>query len=128
MPVTAVTPGGSLIVSSGSISATHDAMSGVPPTLNLILRLGSVMTAHSVTSLPVPAVVGTAIIGGMRERIGLCTHPEAAKVPPGPAHGAPTAYRPQAVASLCAVLGGACVDQLDAGVCLDLVENDRLDI
>ncbi len=74
IPVPAVTPAGSFTVSSGSIRATHDAMSGVPPTLNLIFRLGSVMTAHSVTSLPVPAVVGTAIIGGMRERIGVCPH------------------------------------------------------
>ena len=49
-------------------------MFGVPPTLNLIFRVGSVMTAHSVTSLPVPDVVGTAIIGGMRELIGLWPH------------------------------------------------------
>src|SRR2546421_12881086 len=81
MPVPAVTAGGSLTVSSGSITATHAAMWGVPPTLNLILRFGSVMTAHSVTSLPVPAVVGTAIIGGMRERIGLCPHSYLTKLP-----------------------------------------------
>src|SRR5690242_16837410 len=81
MPVPAVTAGGSLTVSSGSMSATHAAMSGVPPTLNLILRLGSVMTAHSVTSLPVPAVVGTAIIGGMRERIGLWPHSYSTMLP-----------------------------------------------
>jgi len=74
MPVPAVTPAGNLTLSSGSISATHAAMFGVPPTLNLILRLGSVITAHSVTSLPVPAVVGTAIIGGMRDVIGLWPH------------------------------------------------------
>jgi len=36
--------------------------------------MGSVMTAHRVTSLPVPAVVGTAIIGGMRALIGLWPH------------------------------------------------------
>ena len=71
MPVPAVTGAGSLTVSSGSITATQDAMFGVPPTLNLIFRFGSVMTAHSVTSLPVPAVVGTAIRGGMRLLIGL---------------------------------------------------------
>ena len=74
MPVPAVTGGGSFTVSSGSMTATHAAMSEVPPTLNLILRFGSVMTAHSVTSLPVPAVVGTAIIGGMRDRMGLWPH------------------------------------------------------
>ena len=37
-------------MSSGSTSATCGPMSGVPPTLNLILRLWSVMTAQSVTS------------------------------------------------------------------------------
>ena len=63
-----------MTLSSGSISATHDAMFGVPPTLNLIFRLGSVITAHSVTSLPVPAVVGTAIIGGMRLAMGSLPH------------------------------------------------------
>src|SRR5438270_8069950 len=46
MPVPAVTDLGSFTVSAGSISATHAAMFGVPPTLNLILRSGSVMTAH----------------------------------------------------------------------------------
>src|SRR5437879_13560682 len=71
MPVPAVTAGGSFTVSSGSITATHDAMFGVPPTLNLIFRFGSVMTAHNVTSLPVPAVVGTALLGGIRELLGL---------------------------------------------------------
>ena len=66
MPVPAVTGAGSLMVSSGSMTATQDAMLGVPPTLNLIFRLGSVITAQRVTSLPVPAVVGTAINGGIR--------------------------------------------------------------
>ena len=74
MPVPAVTGPGSLTLSSGSMSATHDAMFDVPPTLNLIFRLGSVITAHSVTSLPVPAVVGTAIIGGMRFLTGSWPH------------------------------------------------------
>ena len=74
MPVPAVTGPGSLTLSSGSIRATHEAMFGVPPTLNLILRLGSVITAHRVTSLPVPAVVGTAIMGGIRFAIGLWPH------------------------------------------------------
>ena len=81
MPVPAVTAGGSLTVSSGSITATHDAMCGVPPTLNLIFRFGSVMTAHNVTSLPVPAVVGTAIIGGMRDSMGLWPHSYSTMLP-----------------------------------------------
>src|SRR5438067_3725683 len=58
-------------MSSGSTSATCAPISGVPPTLNLIFRSGSVMTAHSVASLPVPAVVGTATSGGMRLVIGV---------------------------------------------------------
>src|SRR2546425_4193166 len=70
MPVPAVTGPGSLTLSSGSMSATHDAILDVPPTLNLIFRFGSVITAHKVTSLPVPAVVGTAIIGGVGVFIG----------------------------------------------------------
>lgn len=70
MPVPAVTPGGRFTVRAGSITATHDAMLGVPPTLNLIFRSGSVITAHSVTSLPVPAVVGMAIMGGIRWAMG----------------------------------------------------------
>ena len=70
MPVPAVTAGGSSSVSSGSIRATQAPIRPVPPTLNLILRAGSVITAHSVTSLPVPAVVGTQIVGGMRFLIG----------------------------------------------------------
>jgi len=74
MPVPAVTAAGSLTLSSGSITATQEAMFGVPPTLYLIFRLGSVITAQRVTSLPVPAVVGTAIMGGMRFLIGLWPH------------------------------------------------------
>src|SRR2546430_6720458 len=81
MPVPAVTDGGSLTVSSGSMTATHDAMCGVPPTLNLIFRLGSVITAHRVTSLPVPAVVGTAIMGGIRDSIGLWPHSYSTMLP-----------------------------------------------
>ena len=49
-------------------------MSGVPPTLNLSLRSWSVMTAQSVTSLPVPAVVGIATSGGMRAVSGSRPH------------------------------------------------------
>ena len=55
-------------MSSGSMSATCAPISGVPPTLNLIFRSWSVITAQSVTSLPVPAVVGIATSGGMRCR------------------------------------------------------------
>src|SRR5256885_16848022 len=66
MPVPAVTPAGRLTLSAGSTSATQDAMLGVPPTLNFTFRSGSVITAQSVTSLPVPAVVGTATSGGAR--------------------------------------------------------------
>ena len=61
-------------MSSGSMSATCAPISGVPPTLNLILRSRSVITAHSVTSLPVPAVVGIATSGGMRSLIGAWPH------------------------------------------------------
>src|SRR2546423_14213124 len=75
MPVPAVTDGGSLTVSSGSMTATQDAMCGVPPTLNLIFRLGSVITAHRVTSLPVPAVVGPPNMGGVRAPVGRRPHP-----------------------------------------------------
>jgi hypothetical protein len=46
----------------------------------------------------------------------------------GGIHGAAAADRHKSVATLCAVLGCACVDQLDARVCLDLVEDDRLDV
>src|SRR2546430_6697542 len=63
------------------MTATHDAMFGVPPTLNLIFRFGSVMTAHSVTSLPVPAVVGTAIIGGVPHSMGVWPHPYSTMLP-----------------------------------------------
>ena len=70
MPVAAVTGAGRPTVSSGSMRATQAPISAAPPTLNLIFRAGSVMTAHSVTSLPVPAVVGTQIVGGMRRLIG----------------------------------------------------------
>ena len=82
MPVPAVTPAGRFTLSCGSMSATQDAMFGVPPTLNLIFRSGSVITAHSVTSLPVPAVVGTATSGGMREWIGFLPHSYWTMLPP----------------------------------------------
>ena len=70
MPVAAVTAAGRPSVSSGSINATCAEISGVPPTLNLIRRSWSVITDQSVTSLPVPDVVGIAISGGMRFVIG----------------------------------------------------------
>src|SRR5438093_13547203 len=82
MPVPAVTPAGRLTLSAGSTSATHDAMLGVPPTLNFTFRSRSVITAHRVTSLPVPAVVGTATRGGMREWIGSLPHSYCAMLPP----------------------------------------------
>ena len=71
MPVAAVTAGGRPSMSSGSISATCGPISGVPPTLNLTPRSWSVITAQSVTSLPVPAVVGTAARGGIRRASGV---------------------------------------------------------
>src|SRR5260370_10871894 len=63
-----------VIVGAGSKTAKQDEMFGLPSTLNLIFRFGSVITAQRVTSLPVPAVVGTAIRGGMRFAIGLWPH------------------------------------------------------
>ena len=57
-------------VSSGSISSTHAAMSGAPPTLNLTLRSGSVTTAQRVALPPLPAVVGMQMVGGIRRSIG----------------------------------------------------------
>src|SRR4029077_1361042 len=82
MPVPAVTPGGRLTLVWGSMSATQDAMFGVPPTLNLIFRSGSVITAHNVASLPVPAVVGTATSGGMRIVSGVAPHSYSTIEPP----------------------------------------------
>src|SRR2546426_3854559 len=83
MPVPAVTPAGRLTLSAGSTRATQDAMLGVPPTLNFTFRSGSVITAQSVTSLPVPAVVGTATSGGIRGGIGAFPHSYCAMLPPG---------------------------------------------
>ena len=47
MPVAAVMAGGKPSMSSGSISAACAAISGVPPTLNLMRRAASVTTAQS---------------------------------------------------------------------------------
>ena len=69
-PVLAVMCAGMSSISSGSISATYGAISPVPPALYLMWRAGSVITDQRVTSLPVPAVVGTVIRGGMRFLIG----------------------------------------------------------
>src|SRR2546425_11751019 len=82
MPVPAVTPAGRLTLSAGSTSATHDAMLGVPPTLNFTFRSGSVITAQRVTSLPVPAVVGTATSGGGRAGVGALPPSSCARLPP----------------------------------------------
>ena len=82
MPVPAVTPAGRLTLNDGSTRATQEAMFGVPPTLNFTLRSGSVITAQRVTSLPVPAVVGTATSGGMREWIGSLPHSYCPMLPP----------------------------------------------
>src|SRR5256885_15376339 len=82
MPVPAVTPAGRLTLSAGSTSATQDAMLGVPPTLNFTFRSGSVITAQSVTSLPVPAVGGAATNGGMREWVGAFSQSYCANLPP----------------------------------------------
>ena len=62
MPVTAVTRGGKVTVSVGSQSAMSGTIS-VLPTPYFAERSFSEMTAQIVLSLPVPAVVGTAIRG-----------------------------------------------------------------
>ena len=64
MPVAAVGPGGNPNVSSGSQMAT-DGISGGANTTALRWPSVSVTTALRPTSLPVPAVVGSAIIGGI---------------------------------------------------------------
>ena len=62
MPVDAVSSGGMVRVISGSTSATLGAILG-SLMLNLNFSLESVITELKVTSLPVPAVVGTATSG-----------------------------------------------------------------
>src|SRR5256714_15259413 len=92
MPVPAVTPAGRLTLSAGSTSATQDAMLGVPPTLNFTFRSGSVITAQSVTSLPVPAVGGAATSGGVGGGVaGLPPFFPATRSPWGPAPPTPLA-------------------------------------
>jgi len=60
--VAAVTIGGTVIVSSGSIIATFAAIAGLF-IVNLNFSLVSVITEENVTSLPVPAVVGIVMRG-----------------------------------------------------------------
>ena len=62
MPVSAVTRGGCVTVSSGSRIATRNA-ARLSPQAILTCVSASAMSAYDCVSLPVPAVVGTAIIG-----------------------------------------------------------------
>ena len=133
MPVAAVTAGGRPSISSGSTSATCAPISGVPPTLNLIFRSWSVITAQSVTSLPVPAVVGTATSGGIRRSIGrmpvLVVLDRAAvhDLDPGRlrrVHRATAAERDEPVAALLPVERRCPADELNVGVRVDVVEED----
>ena len=59
MPVAAVMCGGSPVMSSGSSAAIFGTSRGSMMT-SLVWCSGSAMTAATVTSEPVPAVVGTA--------------------------------------------------------------------
>src|SRR5699024_4531676 len=65
IPVIAVTCGGIDVCNSGSIIVKCAAING-PPVLNLYSLSSSVITAHCVTSEPVPAVVGIVVKGGIR--------------------------------------------------------------
>src|SRR5262245_5303114 len=64
MPVAAVTAAGMLIVSSGSSNAIRQAALGSPHAI-FMRDFGLAMRAYDWASLPVPEVVGTAIIGSM---------------------------------------------------------------
>ena len=83
MPVSAVTRRGWVTVSSGSNSATRQ-VAFLSPQAILMCVLASEINANDCVSLPVPAVVGTAIMGS----IGAChlagapvvLHPAAAGV------------------------------------------------
>ena len=59
IPVAAVIDGGSPVISCGSSAAMRGTMR-VSTITSLLWRSGSAMTAATVTSEPVPAVVGTA--------------------------------------------------------------------
>ncbi len=62
MPVAAVTEGGMLTVRSGSRMAARQAAFLSPQAIFMCV-LASAISAYDWASLPVPAVVGTAIIG-----------------------------------------------------------------
>ena len=64
MPVSAVTRGGCETVSAGSSSATRNE-AFLSPQAILTCVLASEISANDCVSLPVPAVVGTAIIGSI---------------------------------------------------------------
>src|SRR5260221_214453 len=96
--------------SSRAVSAPWGA-SCTPPAVWLIA-----CAAPAVRVVPQSVIADAAVVDG--------DHAD----PFGCVHRASAADRHQAVAALCAVFGGARVDQLDARVCPDSVENDRLDI
>ena len=64
MPVSAVTRGGCVSVNSGSNSATRK-LAFLSPQAIFTCVLASLISANDCVSLPVPAVVGTAIIGSI---------------------------------------------------------------
>ena len=122
-------------MSSGSISATCAPISGVPPTLNLILRSWSVITAQSVTSLPVPAVVGIATSGGMRSldrSVAPLVLGDRAAVARDDAdrfrgvHRRAAAQPDEAVAPRIHIGPRALVDERDVRIRAHLVEDDRV--
>ena len=69
IPVNAVTFGGMDLVIAGSTMATSDIITGVTITI-FIFSFGLVSTENSVTSLPVPDVVGIVISGGVMSCTG----------------------------------------------------------
>ena len=73
MPVAAVSAGGRFSVSSGSTTASRGSMDGLRR-LAFTRCAGDDSTAFRVTSLPVPAVVGTAMKGAAALGIG-CARP-----------------------------------------------------
>src|ERR1700737_4360596 len=137
MPVPAVTPAGRLTLSAGSMRATQAAMFGVPPTLNFTLRSGSVITAQSVTSLPVPRrcwdgderrdprVDGILAPLVLTDAAAVDSHDAYAL---GAVDRAAAADRHQAVAALRLVVAGAGVDQGNPWVGPDLVVGDRVQL
>ena len=83
MPVSAVTRRGCVTVNSGSKSATRQ-VAFLSPQAILTCVLASEIKANDCVSLPVPAVVGTAIIGsigaGHLARAPVVLHPAAAGI------------------------------------------------